>query len=38
MKSKKVNNNNSTTDPTIGYNVEKFEKNSISFTAFDMSG
>lgn len=38
MKSKKVNTNNSNTAPTIGYNVERFEKNKISFTAFDMSG
>lgn len=24
--------------PTVGYSVEKFQKNNLSFTVFDMSG
>lgn len=24
--------------PTVGYNIEQFEKNNIDFTIFDMSG
>lgn len=38
MKSSKQTPTSNLTAPTVGYNVEKFSKHQIRFTAYDMSG